>query len=319
MNDRPSVERWIQVPGGRIWSRVVGNSGGIPLLVLHGGPGMPSDYLASLDALADERRVVLYDQLGCGRSDRPSEPGTYYTVDRFVEQVELLREALDLSDVHLLGQSWGGFLAIKYAATQPPGLHSAIYASPLVDVEAFEADAERLKRGLGGDVYAVLVDHERRGSTACPEYAAANLTWWRRHVCRLDPFPAPLEKMITGLGTECYETMWGPSEFFCSGSLKGGSALGELSSVTCPQLFTCGRFDETTPESTGRFAASVAAPLVVFEQSAHMAHLEETDAYVRCLRSFLAEVERTGRAVPADWKPPAADSSDGNCSSSREP
>lgn len=113
-------EGMIPVPGGRVWYRIVGKDApGIALLVLHGGPGAPHDYLENLGALADERPVVFYDQLGCGRSERPDNPALWQ-LDRFVAELAAVRQALGLDRVHLLGQSWGTMLAVQALLHPPP-------------------------------------------------------------------------------------------------------------------------------------------------------------------------------------------------------
>jgi proline-specific peptidase len=107
-------EGFIAVPGGRVWYRSVGEQRNdrAPLLCLHGGPGFTHYYLEPLEALADRRQVVFYDQLGCGRSERPDDP-SLWTVDRFVEELALVRTALGLDRLHLFGSSWGGMLAMQ--------------------------------------------------------------------------------------------------------------------------------------------------------------------------------------------------------------
>src|SRR2546421_1708639 len=116
----PRREGYLPVPGGRVWYQIVGSGPATPLLVLHGGPGAGHDYLETLEGLADERPVVFYDQLGCGRSDQPDDPSRWH-IARFVREVDLVRHALGLDRIHLLGQSWGGWLAIEYMLRQPSG------------------------------------------------------------------------------------------------------------------------------------------------------------------------------------------------------
>ena len=107
-------EGYIDVPGGKVWYRAVGdNADGTPLLCLHGGPGFTHYYLEPLEALADRRRVIFYDQLGCGRSDRPGDL-SLWNVDRFVAELAQVRSALNLDRLHLFGSSWGGMLAMQY-------------------------------------------------------------------------------------------------------------------------------------------------------------------------------------------------------------
>jgi proline iminopeptidase len=262
------------------------------LLLLHGGPGLPSAYLDSLRALAADRPVVLYDQLGCGRSGRPPAAEGHYTAERFVAEVAAVRAALGLSRIHLLGQSWGGMLAAFYASGRPEGLQTVTFASPVIDVARWVEDCTRLKGELPAEIRETIDRHEASGNTGCLEYAAASLEWWRRHVCRLVPFPDDLERALAGFGAECYETMWGPSEFTCTGNLAGMELSGRLGDITCPVLFTCGRYDEAVPASTERFAQLAHAEFRVFEHSSHLAHLEERAAFLACVGNFLAQADK---------------------------
>jgi proline iminopeptidase len=259
---------------------------------------MPSAYLDTLRALADERPVVLYDQLGCGRSERPPAAEGHYVAERFVAEVQRVRDVLGLGEIHLLGQSWGGMLAAMYAATRPRGVKTVTFASPVIDVPQWIGDCTQLKGELPVEVRETIDRHEASGNTGCLEYAAASLEWWRRHVCRLVPFPDEVERALAGFGAECYETMWGPSEFTCTGNLAGTELSASLPGVRVPVLFTCGRYDEAVPSSTERFARLVPhASFRVFEHSSHMAHLEERDAYTDCLRRFLAAADEDGSAA----------------------
>jgi proline iminopeptidase len=285
-------EGFVDVPGGRVWYRVAGRDrAGVPLLGLHGGPGFTLDTLATLDGVAMDRPVVLFDQLGSGRSDRPGDPDLY-RLDRYVEEVGLVRETLGLDRVHLLGHSWGGALALSYALTGPVGLDSLILASPLVSTTRWLEDARRLRSDLPAELRRVLDDHEERGYTSCPEYLAATLEFYRRHLCRLTPWPEELERGFHGMGLDVYESMWGPTEFHATGTLVDLDLAPRLGDLRIPTLFTCGRHDEATPETVALFRDAVPrAELAVFEESSHTAHLEERERYLEVLRGYLDRVE----------------------------
>src|SRR5262249_739850 len=118
-------EGFVEVPGGRIWYRIVGGGTRTPLLVLPGGPGAARSSLNPLAALPEERPVIVYDQLGAGRSDKPTDV-TLWRVERFIEELRRLRVALALDEIHLLGHSWGTMLAADYMLTKPAGVRSLI-------------------------------------------------------------------------------------------------------------------------------------------------------------------------------------------------
>jgi proline iminopeptidase len=287
----PTREGYLPVPGGEVWYGVVGDGPGVPLLTLHGGPGFPHDYLEPLAALADERPVVFYDQLGCGRSDRPDDLALWRT-ERFVAELAAVRAALGLERVHLYGHSWGTMLAVDYLLTHPTGVVSAVMASPCLSIPRWIADLAVYRRALPADVQAVLDAHEAAGTTDSPAYGEASFAFYARHLCRLQPLPAPLMASMQASGTPVYLTMWGPSEFYVTGSLATYDRTDRLGELALPTLFTCGQYDEATPETTAWYASLVpGADVAIFEQSAHVPHLEEPARYLDVLRAFLRRAE----------------------------
>ncbi|MGH7865231.1 MAG: proline iminopeptidase-family hydrolase [Candidatus Binataceae bacterium] len=283
----------LAVAGGRVWYRVVGRGGGTPLITLHGGPGATHNYLEPLEELADERPVVLYDQLGCGKSDRPDNPKLWH-IDRFVAELAAVRRSLGLARVHILGQSWGTLLLAKYALSKPRGLASVIFSNPAISIPRFRADCARLIRALPPRVRKTIAEHERTGRTGCPEYPAAAFEFYRRHLCRLDPWPEALERSFAGMGQQVYETMNGPNEFTIIGNIRNldyTRRLRELRAI--PALFMAGRFDETTPEATRECQRNLpGSEMVIFEKSSHMPMFEERARYLGVVREFLRRADR---------------------------
>lgn len=295
MTNTPVREGFIDVTGGRVWYRVVGESGGLPLLTLHGGPGVPHDYLDSLAELADERPVVFYDQLGCGLSDRP-DGLALWTVERFVEEVGQVVAALGLTRFHLLGQSWGSMLATDYALTTPPGLVSLILASPPLSIPRWLADADAYRAQLPAAVRDALDRHEAAGTLDSAEYHAATDAYYARHVCRADPLPEEMLRAIAATGHAVYAHMWGPNEFnMTGGTLRTYDRTPRLPELAVPTLFTCGRYDEATPAATAWYQSLVpGSEIAVFAQSAHLPHLEEREAYLATVKDFLRRAEESG-------------------------
>jgi proline iminopeptidase len=287
-------EGFVEATGGRVWYRIAGEvQDRACLLCLHGGPGFTHDSVSSLEALADERQVVFYDQLGSGRSDRPEDP-SLYRVERYVDEVMRVRDELGLARVHLFGHSWGGGLALAYALAGHPGIESLVLASPLISTDRWLKDARRLRSELPEDVRGILARHEESGHTGCPEYVAATMAFYRRHLCRLESWPEELERAFAGMGLDVYETMWGPTEFHATGTLLDLDLEPRLGELQVPVLFTCGRHDEASPETVGSFRDAVdGAELEVFEDSSHTAHLEERDRYLQVLRRYLNAADRT--------------------------
>lgn len=291
MENTPIQEGFIPVTGGRVWYRVVGAGDAIPLLTLHGGPGFPHDYLEALEGLADERPIVFYDQLGCGKSDR-SEDLSLWRIERFVEEISQVRQALRLDRVHLFGHSWGTMLATDYALIHPPGLVSLILAGPVLSNTRYHAELQRLRRQLPTDLQDALDRHEQAGTYDHEEYQAALAVFYKRHLAAIDP---PLESSAraeAGANGTIYQTMWGPSEFVVSGNLRGYERTDRLHELKLPILLTCGRHDLTTPEATSWYQSMLpTSEMVVFEASAHAPHDEERKLYLQTVRHFLHRVE----------------------------
>ena len=278
---------FLPVEGGKVWYQVLGAAkSGVPLLTLHGGPGYPHDYLEPLDRLADERPVIFYDQLGCGQSERPDNRALW-RVDRFVRELAQVRQALGLERVHLFGHSWGAMLAVDYLLSGA-SVTSLILASPALSIPRWMEDATQLRKTLPADVQATLALHEAAGTTETLRYRDATMQYYRRYLCRMDPWPDPMNRSHEASSGAVYREMWGPSELYATGNLIDYDRTGRLSEIAVPTLYTCGRYDEATPEATAWYRSlTPAAELLVFERSAHMPHLEETDAYVAALRDFL--------------------------------
>jgi proline-specific peptidase len=295
----PAREGYVSFHGFNVWYRVVGDReepGKIPLLCLHGGPGFAWDTFEPLEALAASgRRVVFYDQLGGGNSDEPHNPAMY-TVDLYVEEVGEVRRALGLDRVHILGHSWGGMLALEYALTRPAGLASLILADTSASIPRWEAAMRRLVADLPAEAQEAIRVHEAAGTTNSPEYAEACRAYSRRHLGgRMDPRPECLTRIFSKPGEEVYETMWGPSEWCVSGTLRDWDVESRLGEITAPTLVIGGRYDEATPPVTEALHRGIAgSEWVIFEESGHFPHLEETERYLEVLSGFLDRVEGRG-------------------------
>jgi proline-specific peptidase len=281
--------------GYRTWYRVVGElpatNGSLPLLVLHGGPGVPHDYLEDLAGLADGgRSVVFYDQIGCGKSDHPDD-GALWTMATFVEEVAAVRAALGLERVHLLGHSWGGWLALEYALGSPGGLASLVLASTCASLPAFAGETRRLKESLPAEVQEVLDRHEAEGTTEDEAYTKATMAYYTQWICRLDPFPDHVMRSFMNLSEDVYGTMQGP-EWNVTGNLKDWDVSDRLGELDLPVLVTSGRYDEMTPALVQPLVDGIrGVEHVVFEQSSHLAMAEEQDRFREVLESFLGRVE----------------------------
>ena len=276
------------------WYRITGElnrDGSVPLIVLHGGPGGTHDYVLSLADLADKRAVVHYDQLGNGRSTHyPARGAEFWTPELFVRELQNLVEALGIADHHVLGQSWGGFLAEEYALTQPAGLRSLVLADTAASWADFATEAGKLREQLPADVRATLDKHEQAGTYDDPEYMQACLAFYDRHVCRI-PWPPEVAATFEFLeqNPTVYRTMNGPSEFHIIGSCEDWQVKDRLHEIEVPTLLVSGRYDEATPALQETLLAGIAgAEWVCFEESSHMPHVEERERYMQVVGDWLA-------------------------------
>ncbi len=280
--------------GWRTWYRVTGaiGSGKAPLVVLHGGPGVPHDYLLRLAALAERgRAVVHYDQIGAGRSTRlPDRGADFWQVGLFLDELDNLLRHLGIDGrYHLLGQSWGGMLAAEHAVRQPPGLRSLVVANSPASMALWVHEAERLRALLPAPVQAVLRQHEADGTTGSDEYQGAVRVFYDRHVCRI-PWPPEVAASFAALADDptVYHLMNGPSEFHCIGTIRDWSIIDRLDRIQVPTLLVSGRHDEATPVVVQPFVDRVVdVRWRIFEASSHMPHVEEAEAFLAEVGDFL--------------------------------
>jgi L-proline amide hydrolase len=291
----PATEGRVPFRGFSTWYRIVGEGeerAKLPLLCLHGGPGFTHDYLESLEDIARTgRRVIFYDQLGAGNSDRPSDP-EMWTVELFLDELRTVREALALDRIHLFGSSWGGMLAMEYALTKPQGLASLVLASSPSSIPLWAEEAARLRSELPEEVQQTLDAHERTSTTDDPAYEHATMEFYKRHLCRSDPWPDGLNRSFAKFNPEVYNTMQGPNEFVITGTLKDWDISERLGEIDVRTLVTSGRYDECTPRLAEIVHRGIrGSEWAIFEKSSHTAFIEERERYMQLLGDFLSRVE----------------------------
>ncbi|MGB6501191.1 MAG: proline iminopeptidase-family hydrolase [Thermoplasmata archaeon] len=282
-------EGFASVLGSRLFYRSFGEPRHGTILGLHGGPGASHDYLLPFaDLSQDGYRVVLFDQLGCGRSDVPDDT-SLFTLEHNVAETEALRESLDLGRVHLIGSSYGGLLAIACALAHPAGLRSLITVGGLASVAFASAEMRRLKGTLPAEVRATLSEHEARGDYRSPGYLKAVDAFYRAFVCRLDPWPPELLYSLEMTEKRpVYARMNGPNEFTITGSIRDIDLTPQLGSIRIPTLVLGGRYDEVTPQVAEQIRAGIpGARRVEFERSAHVPFWEERERFHSVVLEFL--------------------------------
>lgn len=266
-------------------------SGEDVLFLLNGGPGLPCDYLRDplVPMVEKGYRVVTYDQLGCGRSDRPTTK-SLWRIGRYVEEVETVRKALGLGRIHLLGHSWGGWLAIEYSLKYQKNLRSLVLSNTCGDMPHLIQELDRHRAALGPETVSMMQRHEAEGNLEHPAYKAAITLLNYRHVLRLDVWPKSVKASLDDWNANVYGTMQGPNEFLYTGNLKDWNRIPLMPRIKTPTLILCGRHDELTPACSMRMHHALpSSEITVFPNSSHLPMWEEPIAYQNRVTSFLAE------------------------------
>lgn len=266
-------------------------SGDDVLLCANGGPGLPCDYIRDSHSVLskDGYRVIAWDQLGCGASDRPKDK-SLWTLGRYVEEAEQIRVALGLEKIHFLGQSWGTWLGVEYALTYPQNLKSLILADGAANIPHLVGELSRLRNALGPETVRMMHRHEAMGTLQHPEYEAAITLLNYRHVCRLQEWPAALNRSLSDWNMGPYETMQGPNEFTYTGNMKDWNRVPDMHKIKVPALVLVGQYDELTPACSNLMHQALSdSEIMVFENSSHMPFFEEPAAYFEVLSKFLAK------------------------------
>ena len=290
-----TTEGYVNVEGGRIWYKMVGNGEKTPLVILHGGPGGRSCYMIPVySALSDERPVIFYDQLGSGNSDRVGDT-TLWSLPCFVNEIDSIRKALELDQIHLLGSSWGAAVVVEYMVTKDPeGVRSVIFSGPLISTPQWMEDAEILLEQLPQNLQDTITKYEALENYQAPAYIAASDSFYRRFMrhTRKPVITHPECHQGNGFNEAIYNYMWGPTEFTARGTLKTFDRSADLPKIKQAILFMAGRYDEARPETMYEFRdLSQNARVVIIEDSGHASLFDQPEAVIKTVRDFLNQVE----------------------------
>jgi len=279
----------------KTYYRIVGDlsSDMTPLLLLHGGPGSTHNYFEVFDQLAEEtgRPVVMYDQIGCGKSSIPDDK-SLWNADTWVDELKTLREYLSLKQVHLLGQSWGGMLAIIYMCDHnPQGVKGLILSSTLSSSKLWAQEQYRMIKFMSPEDQVAIATAESTASYTAPGYLKANEHFMVQHASGpiTEQSPEFLRRPKIS-GEAAYVTAWGPNEYFPTGNLKDYDYTDRLKNITTPTLVTSGTDDLCTPLVAKTMVDQLPnVEWTLFAHSRHMAFIDETEDYMKRLTKWLAQ------------------------------
>jgi proline iminopeptidase len=279
---------YVQVKGFKLFYRVFGEGSNV-LLCLHGGPGSTHNYLVPLGKLGDDKiKVVMYDQLGCGNSEKPKDI-SIFTADYYVEEVEGVRQALGLGKINLLGQSWGAQLALLYALKYQQNLKKLISVGGYASSQAVVEGCKRLKTLLPKDVQETFAKYEPLWAFWHPEYKKAVDVFDHNFICRLPQWPDELVHSANYTSAPVFSTMWGPNNFTAFGNTKDLDFTARLPEIRVPTLVTCGRYDGASPEASETLNKGISGSrLVVFENGSHMPMWEDQAEFLKLVKEFIS-------------------------------
>jgi proline iminopeptidase len=276
----------------KVWTKKMGN-GPVKVLLLHGGPGFCHDYLEAMESFLPQAGIEMYyyDQLGCGNSDHPDDP-SLWTLPRYMEELEEVRQGLNLDNFVLYGHSWGGMLAIEYALHHQRRLRGLVISNMTAGIQSVLKHLTVIKRQLPRDVLVKLESLEARHAYDDPAYEAIMMEHlYPKVICRINPWPEAVTRAFAKVNTTIYNRMQGKSEFVIDGNMKDWERWDRLHEIKVPALALGATFDEMDPEDIRKMAALL--PNGQAQICANGSHLSMWDAqadYFTYLLSFLARV-----------------------------
>ncbi|HLJ88945.1 MAG TPA: alpha/beta fold hydrolase [Candidatus Angelobacter sp.] len=272
-----------EAKGATIYYEVLGSGSGTPLMVANGGPGFDHTYLhvsTAWESLAKNRKVVLYDQRGTGRSISSRKDQTYTLADQ-IDDLDALRAHLGFDRIDLLGHSWGGFLAMAYAARHSDRISHLI----LVDSAAPQfKDTIFLFSNVfpeGVERQAALTFNEEMGDNKARD---ADL---REYLSMLFYSPEKRDAFLANVDTNVYQRDVNEA---VNHDISRFDLNPEIRKFRFPVLVVTGRYDmNVAPLVAYKIHQSISGSrFAVFERSGHLPFYEEPEQFIRITEEFLA-------------------------------
>jgi proline iminopeptidase len=283
-----------------VWTRQVGENPRLKLLLLHGGPGATHEHFEAFDDFlpAEGIEYHYYDQLGSYYSEQPEMTDEMLAVPRFVDEVEQVRQALglDTDNFYLLGQSWGGLLAIEYALEHQDRLKGLIISNMMASIPQYNAYAETvLMPAMDPGVLAELRQLESDGRYEDPRYMELLIpNHYEHHVLRMpaDEWPDAIKRSFDHINPKVYVPMQGPSELGASGKLANWDRTADLKDITVPTLTIGAQFDTMDPRHMQWMAQQMPKGRYLHcPNGSHLAVYDDQRAYMSGLLQFIRDVD----------------------------
>ncbi len=284
-------EGYLEVEGGKIWYEVFGEGNKTPILTLHGGPGYPSYYLNPLKSLAQNRSIIMFDQLGCGQSDKLVDT-TLMTIDAYVAQTRKLVEHLNINELIIYGHSWGTMLGIEYYDKYPDGVKAIILGSPCIDLNMWQNDTDSLLSQLPDSIRQPLLLHKNKIIPDTTRLNKAIDYFYHEFYTRKLPHSKDIIKADSLWDSTAYEYMWGIEEYSVDGTLHGYDGKGILRKIDVPVLYIAGEYDTARPSTVKKYQAITSnSKFEIIEGAGHQTLNDNQKKEIKVIESFLADLE----------------------------
>jgi proline iminopeptidase len=291
----------VNTPKGeyRVWTKRVGNNPAIKVLILHGGPGFTHEYLEAFDSYFPAAGIeyYYYDQLGSYYSDQPDEP-ELWRMSRFVDELEQVRQALDLSrdNFYLYGHSWGGALAIEYALKYPDNIKGLVISNMMSSIPAYNRYAEDVLMPMMDEgVLAEIKGYEAAEDYGIPRYMELVMEHhYVHHILRMssDKWPDPVLRAFKHMNPSVYIPLQGPSELGASGALVDWDRTSDLKRIAVPTLVIGARHDTMDPEHMKWMAGELKNGRYLYcPNGSHLAMYDDQEVYFKGLIKFFRDVD----------------------------
>ncbi|WP_439505463.1 proline iminopeptidase-family hydrolase [Sediminibacterium sp.] len=281
------------VHGGQVWYKVIGKGKGIPILMIHGGPGGTSRSFYQFEAIGNDRPIILFDQLGSGRSDYHTDT-RLLTIPYFIEQVKSIVSKLQLESFYLHGHSWGTALALEYYLQYPKEVKGIIFNSPYFSTKLWKKDADILIKTLPDSIQLAIAIGEKTGDFNSAAYINANTVYAKNFGVRNTRQTSDLDTIMAASNGFIYNYMWGPTEFTATGTLIKYNRVKSLSKIKVPTLFITGEYDEARPETVRYFSSLVKnSRFGIVEGAGHGTMHDNKEKNIQLIKDFIDSIEQS--------------------------
>jgi len=289
----------ITTPAGNfhVWTKRFGNNPKIKVLLLHGGPTSGHEYMEVFESFFPKEGIEFYeyDQLGASYSDQPKD-SSLWTVDRYVDEVEQVRKVLhlDKGNLYVLGQSWGGILALEYALKYQDRIKGLIISNMVPSIPDYNRYAtDVLAKDMDPKVLAEIKDLEAKKQYSNPRYEELLMpNFYKKHICRLDEWPDPLLRSFKHMNQEVYVMMQGPSEFGAGGRLLNWDRKADLPKIMVPTLTIGAKYDTMDPEQMKWMSTQVKnGSYLDCPNGSHLAMYDDQQTYMNGVIKWIKEVD----------------------------